>query len=93
MSDKSMTDEPDGKRWGWIRWAWIIIALLVLYTLSIGPAAWLDDRIDHTEAAWTSRIFGQVYWPLCCTADAIGLHNLLARYIDLFAPIQIRLPH
>jgi hypothetical protein len=88
-----MTDKPDGKRWRWGATARTVMVLLVLYTLSIGPAAWLDDRIDRTEAGWTSRIFEQVYWPLCCTADAIGLHNLLARYIDLFAPIQIRLPH
>jgi hypothetical protein len=88
-----MTDKLDGKRLGWMRWTWIVAALLVLYALSVGPAAWLDDRIDHTEAGWKSGIFDQVYWPLCCTADAIGLHNVLARYIDFFAPIQISLPH
>ena len=86
-----MSDEPKKRSRAWIGWAAFL--LFVLYPLSIGPAAWFDDRIDHAEAAWTSRIFEQVYWPLCCTADAIGVHNLLARYIDLLAPIQIRLPH
>ena len=86
-----MTDKPDGKR-GWTA-VWIVVALLVLYPLSIGPAAWLQDSVDRTGTGWTSRIFEQVYWPLCCTADVTGMHTFLARYIDLFAPIQINLPH
>ena len=55
-----MHDEADRKRGsGWIIAA--VLALPVLYVLSIGPAIWIADHISSKPYI---RCFQVVYWPL-----------------------------
>jgi hypothetical protein len=67
-----MTDKPDGKRRNLTTAAWIVVAVLVLYPLSIGPVAffsgtgWLGDGV--------SRPLSVFYVPL----------NLLCRAVEPF---------
>jgi hypothetical protein len=70
-----MSDEPKKRRRAWIGWAsFALLALLVLYPLSLGPALWLTND-DFSQ--W--QIIGPVYRPLYwlgnrfdCVGEAIG---------------------
>ena len=80
-----MTDKPVGKRWRWGKVPWIIAALLVLYLLSIGPAAWVTVKIDPGHTGWPTTLANAVYRPLGAAAELTGMQAVLARYILLFA--------
>jgi hypothetical protein len=59
---------------------WIIrtlVALILLYPLSIGPAGWLTQR---TEASWTT--FDAVYSPLWRIAELSRTSDALRWYLE-----------
>jgi hypothetical protein len=63
-----MSDEPKRRFGSWI--GWTLLALLVLYPLSVGPAAWICNLSD-SERAWSA--YRQLYRPLiwCVTRTRI----------------------
>jgi hypothetical protein len=74
-----MGDEPKkwSWRWGWIGWA--LLAALMLYPFSSGPAAML---IDHTDSLFLRRAFHVVYDPLWWIAGhSESTTDLLIRYL------------
>ena len=82
-----MNDKRDGKRWGgWLRWACIVVATLLLYPLSIGPAAAI---VDHTSGhrktvvncGWLRRVYG----PLLTLASQPTFGKPLTAYLNLCA--------
>jgi hypothetical protein len=76
------SDEPKKRSWAWI-W-WTLIALLVLYPLSMGPAL----RYFHSRAVWDA------YDPLVRICDAWGgpLEYLKRSYNDLWGVTYNRDP-
>jgi hypothetical protein len=66
-----MSDDPKrrSRAWGW----WVILALLVLYPLSMGPVGCISNR----NQSW--KIFNEAYAPLiwlCQASEPIsrGVH-------------------
>jgi hypothetical protein len=59
-----MTDKPDRKRRRWKRAAWVAAALLLLYPLSSGPAAWACYRIDPMNRSGLKEMHHRVYTPV-----------------------------
>jgi hypothetical protein len=55
-----MSDEPKKRSRKWIAWA--VIAVLVLYPLSVGPATVLFLRSGPDSAVAT--VYSWLYWPL-----------------------------
>jgi hypothetical protein len=86
-----MTDQPDGKRRSWPTWIGIVIAtknrsiavvaLLLLYALSIGPAA----RVVGHDPSRLSE-FRMAYWPLRQFARLELIGAPLISYINLWMP-------
>jgi hypothetical protein len=80
-----MSDKPDGKRRGWVRTvAWIAVSILVIYPLSIGPVAWLTDKIDSSHKGLPTVVGAIVYRPVAITARLTGTDDALWRYIAWF---------
>jgi len=71
-----MSDEPKKQRWAWIGWA--LLALLMLYPLSMGPAIRYFGGPD-------SRILWNAYYPVVRLCDrSAPLKYLKDRYNDLW---------
>jgi hypothetical protein len=77
-----MSDEPKKRSWGWIGWA--LVAPLVLYPLSAGPAARLCDEINPNPCAVPYHRWRNVYDPLWRIAEKTGTTDTLRRYVDWF---------
>jgi hypothetical protein len=77
-----MTDKPDDKRRAWS--TWILGAVLALYPLSAGPAAWFVEKTDPDYYKWPSRTANVVYGPLAVLSKRIGAEKLFTGYIFLF---------
>ena len=79
-------DEPKLRR----RWTWylaaVIALLLVVYPLSIGPAAWL---VQHEYIP--SRVARTVYMPLTfLLRQSSAIENLYGRYLELWVDFRHR---
>jgi hypothetical protein len=85
----TMGDKPDGKRWNWGKAAWIGVALLVLYPLSIGPAARIEWELDAVSGGRDLKIVDAIYAPLWRTASIIGTEELLGGYLALCLPSRM----
>jgi hypothetical protein len=56
-----MSDEPKKRSWAWIGWGLIVV--LVLYSLSIGPAAWLSTHAhSRTVTATYFAAYAPIFW-------------------------------
>jgi hypothetical protein len=78
MSDEGAptTDKPDGKRRPRMRCAWLVVALLIVYPLSLGPSAFLagtgtlgETAIDpikpiYVPLVWIGEVCPQLGWLL-----------------------------
>jgi hypothetical protein len=81
-SGRSAMTKPDVKHWGWTTWVWAAIALLALYPLSMGPAAWITFHSGNPTVAW---IYNAAYLPLlrsCALSDPCW--NALDWYLSLW---------
>jgi hypothetical protein len=58
----------------------MLLALLVLYTLSIGPVAWMIAKIGI--GSWEA--FNAAYAPLWSLFNCCGMGNALEWYLDLW---------
>jgi hypothetical protein len=76
-----MTDKPDGKRWSWGTVAWTAVAILVLYLLSIGPAALLFVKTGY--GGW---YFARGCWPLHQVARIEVPGRMIERYMNFWLP-------
>jgi len=56
-----MNDEPKKRSWGWIGWA--LLAFLVLYPLSAGPATLFCQRA-HIDDNWLAIPYGPIKWAM-----------------------------
>jgi hypothetical protein len=73
-----MTDKPDAKRWRLGTAIGIAVALLMIYTLSIGPVNWL---VVATGMEW----IGVMYAPLDWAANSCKpIEQLLTWYLRLW---------
>jgi len=61
--------------------AYVLIAL-VLYVLSMGPAAWLNGE---GYLSWDSLDIA--YYPICCLPDVSFLREPIIWYLELWAPM------
>ena len=61
----------------------VVVAVLVVYPMSLGPACWLVRR-DAISMHWVAAI----YWPLVVagTAGPRFVRQILISYSDAFAP-------
>jgi hypothetical protein len=50
-----MSDEPKKRLRTWLGAAWVLIAVLVLYPLSVGPAGVVYSKVHN-------RIFRRIFW-------------------------------
>jgi hypothetical protein len=81
-----MSDEPKKRSRGWIGWA--VLAALVLYPLSMGPA-W---RCALTSEDWPSNEdrVNTAYAPICWLCERQEwAANAMRRYINLWDPLYV----
>jgi hypothetical protein len=72
-----MSDEPKKQSRAWI--AWTLIALFVLYPLSIGPTLWLVGiALPRNGAQAWRTAFAPIFWGCNCSDT---LSDLLNSYI------------
>jgi hypothetical protein len=75
-----MTDKPNRKRWRWRRALWIVVASLVTYVLSIGPAF----RVTGVPI-----LVSKAYGPVFRAARMPVLRPALASYLNAWAPAKM----
>jgi hypothetical protein len=74
-----MNDEAE-KRRSWGRIGWAMLAFLVLYPLSAGPALW---ACAHFDSGWVPQTYGVVYTPLNWVHGlSETFDNALMRYLN-----------
>ena len=64
-----------------VRWAGYGLLAALLYVLSLGPAFRL-----FTQGRLSSKLLERTYMPLVSAAAAVGLHDLLVRYVSWWLP-------
>lgn len=69
------------KKRGWRKAVMMAVLVLVVYPLSIGPAARLRERVGET-GGWVERLGDFVYGPLGLAAKVTGTDDWLMRYVD-----------
>jgi hypothetical protein len=75
-----MSDEPKKGSRRWIVSA--LVAVFVLYPLSVGPAKLIGWELDGCHrGAWTRFLEG-AYWPITNAGHRTGLHWLVNLYVD-----------
>jgi hypothetical protein len=62
---------------------WLVV-ILVLYPLSMGPAAWIGKRIDPSGDSLFAKAAMLLYAPLLITVHATQTEGYLFRYLSLF---------
>jgi hypothetical protein len=63
-------------------WIWALIALFVLYPLSIGPAWWVASRHPNVLS---HDVYHTVYWPIERAGRRFDpIFNVFKWYIDLW---------
>ena len=81
--DSTMSDEPrEGRQLSVILAA--AACALVLYPLSIGPAAWLLERSGVPYDHWIMQGAEALYWPLEYVTTLTGLDPVVEWYIECF---------
>jgi hypothetical protein len=86
-----MTDEPDGKRLGWRGWGGILLAVIILYPLSVIPVcltgAWLVEwHVIPPEPA--DRVVSILYAPLAWVLDrSPTADRAMKSAVDPFEPL------
>jgi hypothetical protein len=73
-----MSEEPKKRSRVWI--GWTLLALVVLYPLSIGPAWYVCTR---TDGWWVFSVYRPLFW--ICKDGA--LQSLLVKYLGLWSPV------
>jgi hypothetical protein len=81
-----MSDEPKKRRWprgiGWT----LLLATLLLYPLSMGPAFWL---VVKTNTAWARTCYGVVYAPIVSACKLSPLvKDAMQSYIEWWQPFD-----
>ncbi len=77
-----MSDEPKRRSRAWIWWA--MLALLVLYPLSIGPAKLIGWRFDGCRRGACTRFVENAYRPITDAGHSTGTNWLVMLYSDLW---------
>ena len=79
-----MSDEPKKRSRAWVWWA--LVALVVLYPLSVGPVNWL---YQHSEGEWPHRIHRAarlVYFPIDYLTDhSQTAFDIVAWYVSFWS--------
>ena len=86
-----MSESPNKRKLGWGTISVAAVLALVLYSFSIGPAAWLVGKIDG-ERRTAGRIHTQIYRPLTVAAKVAGLDWELKEYMSWFLDPPEALP-
>jgi hypothetical protein len=60
----------DRKKPGLAFWASVVVVVAGLYVLSVGPAAWLEDR--GAMPAWAMPVVWRFYTPLIWACSRFG---------------------
>lgn len=79
-----MSQEPNNPRSHTWRIAFWSFVLLVVYPLSMGPAAWLVALIGPGFWGWHEWVYWTIYHPVQFAAQILGMEVLLRRYVDWF---------
>jgi hypothetical protein len=80
-----MRDEPKKRSWGWIGWA--VLALFVVYPLSVGPSLWM---LSHVKDGRLTKSYEIVYAPLeLVCASSEELTDVLGWYEGLWLPSAV----
>ena len=76
-------DQP--KRSRWPGWTLAALLLAVLYVLSVGPAAWVNEKLDTPRLGGVGDALIAIYDPVFYAAERIpGANWLLFRYLHCF---------
>lgn len=79
--------EGERKRMGLRGSLYLILALLVLYPLSFGPAAWMLNKLEPDGSnPILDRIFTAFYRPLSWVVYDTAMQGWLAQYLSWFVP-------
>ncbi len=73
------------KRSGWRTAAIVIFTMLLLYVLSIGPAAHVATFGAYSVngiPGWTSDAVNTFYHPVVLATEAAGMNSVLEWYVD-----------
>jgi hypothetical protein len=79
-----MSHEPKKRSWPWVPWS--LLAIFVLYPLSIGPAFWWANAegpyffFDRWETL--ARVYAPLFW-LAGRCDCVG--NAMLWYMERFS--------
>jgi hypothetical protein len=70
-----MSDEPKKPRWPWAWTGWALIAVFVLYPVSVGPACWLSVKYDgaKSSAKAVETIYEPIDWIRCKSENLDGV--------------------
>jgi|GEM_PF-5234285 len=78
------------RRERWAKWTLAaLVASMLLYPLSVGPAAALLTRQLRAHPAgpeWPLTAYTRAYAPLGALAEIVGAKKLLRAYVDWWAP-------
>jgi hypothetical protein len=81
-----MSDEPkkrDGKRLGrWLTLLSVVVALPLLYVISIGPAIWFSDR-GIIQKSVVASIYAPVYWVY--ERGPVSIQSGMDWYVELWS--------
>jgi hypothetical protein len=75
-----MSDEPKKRSRVWI--GWVLLAVFVLYPLSIGPAFWIVGKHPESIEVWRS-----VYTPIIWACESKTLRGWVNRYLSLWVDL------
>ena len=72
--------QPIPKRRRWRKSAILALLVLVVYPLSIGPAAWLTRKAGGS--AWVQKAGDILYGPLGLATSLTGTDDWVMNYVD-----------
>jgi hypothetical protein len=79
-----MDDEPHEQRSHSV--LWVVVALLLVYPLSIGAAFMLCIRVDPNQDSWPSTAFSLFYQPVMWATSVVGAGQMVVDYVEWFGP-------
>lgn len=89
MSDE-VTDEGTGNSSAsrGVLAVWVVLFVVVLYPLSIGPAAWLYERL-HLDGTAMGAALTMIYYPIVMLREANPngrINDIVSSWISLWTP-------
>jgi hypothetical protein len=76
-----VSESNEKSTWKWLRIPSVVVALLVLYPLSVGPAEWAARKVDASSQGWFGQSVAVGYRPLWAVAQATGADRILLEYV------------